>query len=174
MSLFRIRKSSHTVDNSVAQGASTETLYIANQAGNHDVTSRICLTPRCPKRNQETRGWCICNICVVVVPCVRLNYYNPSALLLGDLDRTIVDALDDIVGVLPVDGASGRLSGSEDLLDGTGQVLGERLVLHLSGDLYAGHGSCRVSSQSPPYYHDHTGRGDVPRRSRRKKRFQCA
>lgn len=63
------------------------------------------------------------------------NLSRPHTLLLGNLDRTVIDTLDNVVRVLPVDGASDRLGGSENLLDGTREVLGERLVLHLSGDL---------------------------------------
>ena len=64
------------------------------------------------------------------------NYkQRPHPLLLGNLDRTVIDTLDNVVRVLPVDGASDGLGGSENLLDGTSEVLGERLVLHLSGDL---------------------------------------
>jgi hypothetical protein len=36
---------------------------------------------------------------------------------------------------LAVDGAADRLGGTEDLLDTTGEVLGERLVSHLAGNL---------------------------------------
>lgn len=39
------------------------------------------------------------------------------------------------MGVLAVDGAADGLGSAEDLLDGTGKVLGERLEAHLAGDL---------------------------------------
>lgn len=39
------------------------------------------------------------------------------------------------MGVLAVDGAADGLSSAEDLLDGTGEVLGEGLEAHLAGDL---------------------------------------
>ena len=68
-------------------------------------------------------------------PKVCLFTMRKHTLLLGNLDRTIIDTLDNVVGVLPVNGASNGLGGSEDLLDGTGKVLGKGLVLHLSGDL---------------------------------------
>jgi hypothetical protein len=52
---------------------------------------------------------------------------STQCLLLGNLDGSIVDTLDDVVGVLAVDGATNRLGRAEDLLDGTGERLGERL-----------------------------------------------
>ncbi|KAI3477912.1 hypothetical protein L1887_60219 [Cichorium endivia] len=57
-------------------------------------------------------------------------------LLVVDLDLAGVDALDDGVGVLAIDGAADGLGGAEDLLDGAGERLGERLEAHLAGDLY--------------------------------------
>ena len=71
----------------------------------------------------------------IIPPKVCLFTMRKHTLLLGNLDRTIIDTLDNVVGVLPVNGASNGLGGSEDLLDGTGKVLGKGLVLHLSGDL---------------------------------------
>lgn len=56
-------------------------------------------------------------------------------LLFGNLDGSIVDGLDNVVGVLAVYGASDGLGCAEDLLDGTGEGLGERVVGELSGDL---------------------------------------
>lgn len=56
-------------------------------------------------------------------------------LLLGHLDGSVVDTLDHVVRVLAVNGATDRLGGTKDLLDGTGQGLSERLVGHLSSDL---------------------------------------
>jgi hypothetical protein len=58
-----------------------------------------------------------------------------ARLLFGDLDGSIVDALDNVVGVLAVHGASDGLGRAEDLLDGTGKSLGERVVGELSGNL---------------------------------------
>ena len=56
-------------------------------------------------------------------------------LLVVNLDLASVDALDDSVGVLAVDGAADGLGGTKDLLDGTGKALGERLEAHLAGNL---------------------------------------
>jgi hypothetical protein len=55
----------------------------------------------------------------------------------GDLNVTRVDSLDNVVRGLTVDGASNRLSGTEDLLDTVGEVLGEGLLglSHSTGDL---------------------------------------
>lgn len=58
-----------------------------------------------------------------------------QSLLVVDLDLAGVDALNDGVGVLAVDGAADGLGGAEDLLDGAGERLGERLEAHLAGDL---------------------------------------
>jgi hypothetical protein len=92
----------------------------------------------CPKRSSlgRKKGF-------LYLPLLSSSHHTSKSphritLLLRDLDRTIVDPLDNIVRVLPVYSASDRLSGSEDLLDGTGQVLGEGLVLHLTGDLQEG------------------------------------
>jgi hypothetical protein len=65
-------------------------------------------------------------------------------LFLGNLDGSIVDTLDDLVGVLAVNGASDRLGRAEDLLDGTGEGLGERVVGKLSGNL-------RIQCQPVPF-----------------------
>jgi hypothetical protein len=51
-------------------------------------------------------------------------------LLLRRLDRSVVDTLDDVVGVLTVNGATDRLGSSEDLLGASSEGLGERLGLH--------------------------------------------
>ena len=69
-----------------------------------------------------------------------------ARLLLGNLDGSIVDALDNVVGVLAVNGASDRLGRAEDLLDGAGERLGERLGGELSGDLQG----ATMSDGSPP------------------------
>lgn len=50
-------------------------------------------------------------------------------------DFTIVDFIDDIVGVASLDGASNRLRGSENLLDGSLQLPSHRTRSHLSGDI---------------------------------------
>ena len=51
-------------------------------------------------------------------------------LLLWNLDLTLVDAVNDVVWWLSVDCAADRLASSENLLDGTAQLLGQRLVSH--------------------------------------------
>lgn len=61
--------------------------------------------------------------------------FEAKDLLVVDLDLTSVDTLNDGVRVLAVDGAADRLGSAEDLLDGTGKALGERLEAHLAGDL---------------------------------------
>jgi hypothetical protein len=97
-------------------------------------------------------------------------------LLLRNLDRTIIDTLDNVVRVLPVNGASDGLGGSEDLLDGTGEVLGKGLVLHLSGDLYTrvgddGSASIILIRNNLP---SRLASKHSPKRSRQRKRYQCA
>jgi hypothetical protein len=68
---------------------------------------------------------------------------HPSAhsyrhrLLLGNDNLSVIDGLDDIMRRLSVNGASDRLGSSENLLDTTGEVLGERLVGHFTGNLGA-------------------------------------
>ena len=49
-------------------------------------------------------------------------------LLLRNLDLALVDPLNHIVRVLLLHGAADALGGTEDLLDDTSEVLGERLV----------------------------------------------
>jgi hypothetical protein len=56
-------------------------------------------------------------------------------LLRGDVDVTGVDGLNDSLGRLAINLAANTVGGSENLLDGTREVLGERLVSHGAGDL---------------------------------------
>ena len=56
-------------------------------------------------------------------------------LLLGNLDLSIIDSLDDVVRWLAVDGATDRLACTEDLLDTSSEVLGERFVGEFTGNL---------------------------------------
>ena len=51
-------------------------------------------------------------------------------LLLGDLNVTRVDTLDDVVGRLAVHSAANALRGAKNLLHGARELLRERLGLH--------------------------------------------
>jgi hypothetical protein len=88
-------------------------------------------------------------------------------LFLGNLDGSIVDTLDDLVGVLAVNGASDRLGRAEDLLDGTGEGLGERVVGELSGNL-------RIQCQPVPFPCTVSPILHSRPQSRRTARFRCA
>jgi hypothetical protein len=61
---------------------------------------------------------------------VMMYRRGQKKLLLRRLDRSVVDTLDDVVGVLTVNGATDRLGSSEDLLGASSEGLGERLGLH--------------------------------------------
>lgn len=61
--------------------------------------------------------------------------YCTVALLVGHNDLTGVDGLNDVVRGTAVDGAADGLSGTEDLLNTTSEVLGHGLVGHLAGNL---------------------------------------
>ena len=79
--------------------------------------------------DEETiRQWIYC-CCFVVFEFVRSN------LLLGDVDVAAVNGLNDRLGRLAINLAANTVGGSENLLDGTREVLGERLVSHGAGDL---------------------------------------
>lgn len=79
--------------------------------------------------DEETiRQW-IYYCCFVVFEFVRSN------LLLGDVDVAAVNGLNDRLGRLAINLAANTVGGSENLLDGTREVLGERLVSHGAGDL---------------------------------------
>jgi len=66
-------------------------------------------------------------------------------LLLGNLDLAIIDSLDDVVRWLAVDGATDRLACTEDLLDTTSEVLGERFVGEFTGNLSVSTLSCTAA-----------------------------
>ena len=56
-------------------------------------------------------------------------------LLLGDLDVASLDGIGDVLGALAVNLAAGGESGTEDLLNGTLQVLGHGLEAHGAGNV---------------------------------------
>ena len=56
-------------------------------------------------------------------------------LLLGDLNVTRVDTLDDVVGRLAVHSAADALRGAKNLLHGARELLRERLGLHCPCDV---------------------------------------
>lgn len=51
------------------------------------------------------------------------------------LDLSLVDAVNDVVRRLAVNGAADTLSGTKDLLDSGGKVLAERLESHGAGNV---------------------------------------
>lgn len=53
----------------------------------------------------------------------------------GNLTLTLVDLTDDLGGGLAVDGATNRDAGSNDLLDGSGHLTGERALAENLGDV---------------------------------------
>lgn len=59
----------------------------------------------------------------------------PKSLLVGNDNLAFLDSNNDVVGVLAVNSATNRVGGTEDFTDTTGEVLGERLVGHLTGNL---------------------------------------
>jgi len=58
-----------------------------------------------------------------------------EGLFLRDFSLALVDALNDIVSGLAVDGTADALGRAEDFLDGTGQVLGQGFEAHLACNL---------------------------------------
>ena len=56
-------------------------------------------------------------------------------LLLGDLDLAVVDVVRDGLGAAAIDLAAGGESSSEDLKNGTLQVLGHGLEAHSAGEI---------------------------------------
>ena len=56
-------------------------------------------------------------------------------LLARDLNLSVVDLLLDVLGALAVNLAANAEGGSEDLLDSSLQLLGQRLMSHLPSDL---------------------------------------
>jgi hypothetical protein len=58
-------------------------------------------------------------------------------LLVSNNDLAAVDSLLDITGVLAIDGATNRDAGTENLLDGSGEVLGKRSVAENAGNSLA-------------------------------------
>lgn len=59
----------------------------------------------------------------------------PKSLLVGNDNLAFLDSNNDVVGVLAVNSATNRVGGTEDFTDTTREVLGERLVGHLTGNL---------------------------------------
>lgn len=55
-------------------------------------------------------------------------------LLFWDLDLARLNVIADVLGAAAIDLAAGGESSSENLLDGTLEVLGHRLVAHGAGD----------------------------------------
>lgn len=82
-----------------------------------------------PKRRQITEskvnGW------IDSLELVRQN----STLLLGDGDLSLLNLLLKVVGGLAVDTAANREASTQDLLHGSGQLLGHGLASHDTGDL---------------------------------------
>jgi hypothetical protein len=60
---------------------------------------------------------------------VSISLYK-HLLVIGDLDLAGLDVVRDVLGAAPVDLAAGGVCGSEDLLDGTFEVLGHGLEPH--------------------------------------------
>lgn len=60
---------------------------------------------------------------------------TPKSLLVGNDNLALLDSNNDVVGVLAVNSATNRVSGTEDFTDTTRKVLGERLVGHLTGNV---------------------------------------
>jgi hypothetical protein len=58
-----------------------------------------------------------------------------SSLLLGDSDLSLLDLLLEVMRRHAVDTAADRKASSEDLLDGSDQLLGHGLASHHAGDL---------------------------------------
>jgi hypothetical protein len=56
-------------------------------------------------------------------------------LFLGDVNITVVNRLDDDLGGLAINLASHAVAGTKNLLDGSLQLLGERLVAHGAGNV---------------------------------------
>ena len=56
-----------------------------------------------------------------------------SSLGGGALDGAVVDAVDDVMGVLPVHGAADRMGGAEDLLHHAGKLPGHGSGPHDTG-----------------------------------------
>lgn len=59
----------------------------------------------------------------------------PESLLVGNDNLALLDSNNDVVGALAVNSATNRVSSTEDFADTTREVLGERLVGHLTGNL---------------------------------------
>lgn len=59
----------------------------------------------------------------------------PKSLLVGNDNLAFLDSNNDVVGVLAVNSATNRVGGTEDFTNTTREVLGERLVGHLTGNL---------------------------------------
>lgn len=69
----------------------------------------------------------------------------PKSLLVGNDNLAFLDSNNDVVGVLAVNSATNRVGGTEDFTDTTREVLGERLVGHLTGNLES-HSVCLVKN----------------------------
>lgn len=65
-----------------------------------------------------------------------LFFGTVSCSLRWALNFAAVDVIDDIVGMAAIDGASHRLSGSQDLLDGSGELPGDGARPHDAGDAH--------------------------------------
>jgi hypothetical protein len=66
--------------------------------------------------------------------CVSVKFDNKDFSRLT-IDISAVNGLNDSLGRLAIDLAANTVGGTENLLDGTREVLGERLVSHGAGDL---------------------------------------
>merc|ERR1719215_2372188 len=53
----------------------------------------------------------------------------------GALDRSVIDTIDDVMGILSVDSAADGLGGAEDLLDAAGELAGHGPGPHGAGSL---------------------------------------